>query len=171
MRWGLILLACFIIGCKDQASTQVESSTTLALDSSIVESSKPIVLMFYSTSCQPCKVLEQNLAHAKLQHLISSFALYPIDIYAKDPITLPFATPTSAKSLRQDLHIYATPTLMLFDKHHLVAFKHIGILSVDDLALLLTLIPTLPENLQTQESKQQWLSSHLTHARASKGSL
>lgn len=171
MRWGLILLTCFIIGCKNQTSLQAESSTMLTLDSSVVESSKPIVLMFYSDSCEPCKALKQNLAHAKLQHFLNSFAVYPIDIYAKDPITLPFAVPTSAKFLRQNLHIYATPTLMVFDKHHLVAFKHIGILSVDDLALLFTLIPTLPENLQTQESKQQWLSSHLAHARASKGSL
>lgn len=179
MRWlGIVLVLCFLASCDDHKGEKVDSTSLTSL--SALEStrldfdtkdSKPIALLFYSATCQPCKILQDNLSHKSLENLTSSYAIYPIDLYAKSPITAPFNTPIDIKSLRKILHIYATPTMVFFDTAHSVVFTHIGVLGVNDLALLFTLLPTLPSTLQTQESKQQWIASHLTQSRASKGAL
>lgn len=170
MRW--ILIALFFLACDSGTHTKPQQSQ--AKQSQVKPSepifdvtleSKPIILLFHAQGCKPCKSLEANLQHPRLQSLLSLYALYSIDLYAKSPITAPFATPTSIKTLRENLAIYATPTLLIFNADHALSFRHSGVLNPSELDTLLTLIPSLPSELHSLESKQQWLASRLTHTK------
>lgn len=182
MRWlFLMLLSCSLSGVANASSPESSAPESKSLESSALDSSaldsselesrsiaqaartKPVLLFFRSRGCRPCQILESTLSAPKLARTLeSSYDFYRIDIYGREPLSLPLSPePISVKDLRRDLGVFATPTLVFFDTHLEPVFTHQGTLKERELMRALELVRKIPAKLDSLESKSQWVKSQL----------